>query len=207
MVVSDVHHRVPSTNGAAIARESRCDADLAEIVSAAAEGSADAWRALFGRFTNMISAIARGCRLNDADVAEVHQATWMRMVENIVRIEQPERIGAWLATTAKRESLRVVRQKDRLTLDHEGLLQRADTKMAPVDAGPLAEERLVAVRAAFERLPSHCRRLLSLMSEDDPPSYKEISHALSMPIGSIGPTRGRCLEHLRRILAELAPEL
>jgi RNA polymerase sigma factor (sigma-70 family) len=185
----------------------RSEDELSHLVSAAAAGSSDAWRALFARFSNMVLAIARSCRLNDADVSEVHQVTWLRMVENIGRIEQPERIGAWLATTAKRESLRVVRKKGRVTLDHDGLLLRADTKTKPVDAGPIEEERMLAVRTAFELLPPHCQRLLSLMSGDEPPSYKEISQALSMPIGSIGPTRGRCLDHLRRILREIEPEV
>lgn len=181
--------------------------DLHVLVRAAAAGDSDAWNRLVQRFGTMVIAVARSCRLNDADVAEVHQVVWLRMVENIGRIEQPERIGAWLATTAKRESLRVVRAKGRLTLDHDGLLQRADTTTKPVDAGPIEEERAKAVREAFSRLPAHCQRLLRLMAVDEPLSYKEISRALSMPIGSIGPTRGRCLEHLRKLMDELEPSV
>jgi len=207
MVVGVVRHRDAVASEDTAWALPRSEDELSLLVSAAAEGSSDAWRVLVGRFSNMVLSIARSCRLNDADVSEVHQVTWLRMVENIGRIEQPERIGAWLATTAKRESLRVVRKKRRVTLDHDGLLQRADTKAKPVDAGPIEEVGLLAVRAAFELLPPHCKRLLGLMSGDEPPSYKEISQALSMPIGSIGPTRGRCLDHLRRILREIEPEL
>lgn len=177
--------------------------DLHHLVAAAAAGETEAWNGLVQRFGTMVLAVARSCRLNDADVAEVHQVVWLRMVENIGRIEQPERIGAWLATTAKRESLRVVRARGRMTFDHDGLLQRADAAAKPVDAGPIEEERARAVREAFALLPSHCQRLLSLMAGDEPMSYKEISKTLSMPIGSIGPTRGRCLEHLRRILDQM----
>lgn len=177
--------------------------DLHKVVGAAAAGSAEAWKLLVQRFGNMVIAVARSCRLSDADVAEVHQVVWLRMVENIGRIEQPERIGAWLATTAKRESLRVARMRDRLTFDHDALLQRADTTTKPVDAGTIEEERARAVRKAFAHLPPHCQRLLNLMAGNESMSYKEISRELSMPIGSIGPTRGRCLEHLRRIMDEM----
>lgn len=186
------------------------DADglaLVDVVTAAAEGDTTAWAVLMRRYGNMVMAIARRCRLSEADVAEVHQVTWLRMVENIARIEQPERIGAWLATTAKRESLRVVRSKGRMTYDHDGLLQRADPCAVPLDAGPIGDERAGAVRRAFALLPPHCQRLLSILTKDDQWSYKEISEALAMPIGSIGPTRGRCLERLRRIMEDLGAEV
>lgn len=178
-------------------------AALREVVAAAGDGDPMAWAVLMRRYGNMVMAIARRCRLSEADVSEVHQVTWLRMVENIGRIEQPERIGAWLATTAKRESLRVVRARGRVTFDHEGLLQRADPCAVALDAGPIGEERAAAVRRAFALLPPHCQRLLRILTEDDLPSYKEISRVLAMPIGSIGPTRGRCLERLRRIMEEL----
>lgn len=182
----------------------RCsDADLCAAVASAAAGDAAAWDLLVRQFSNMVMAVARSCRLNDADVAEVHQVTWLRMVENIGRIERPERIGSWLMTTAKRESLRVARVQRRTAPDHEALLQCPDPDAKPVDAGPIAQERCVAVREAYAQLPLQCQRLLGLMVGSDPLSYKEISHLLSMPIGSIGPTRGRCLDHLRRILDQL----
>lgn len=179
------------------------DTGLQRVVADAAGGSAGAWTELMQRFGSMVMAVARSCRLNDADVAEVHQVVWLRLLEHIDRIEQPERVGAWLATTAKRESLRVVRAKGRLTFDHDTLLQRPDTASKPVDSGPIDEEDSRAVREAFALLPAHCQRLLGLLSSDEPMSYRQISEALSMPIGSIGPTRGRCLEHLRRIMASM----
>jgi RNA polymerase sigma factor (sigma-70 family) len=181
--------------------------DPTEMVTAAASGDPRAWATLTRRFGGMVMAIARSCRLNEADVAEVHQVTWMRMVKNIDRIEQPERIGAWLATTAKRESLRIARSKSRLAFDHEALMDRPDTQAKALDDGLLSQERAEAVRRAFELLPPHCRRLLNILAGEDPPSYKEISTILSMPIGSIGPTRGRCLEHLRRIMEELGADV
>lgn len=182
---------------------SPADAELCAIVAAASRGDASAWDILVRRFGNMVKAVARSCRLDDADVADVQQMTWLRLVENIGRIEHPERIGPWLATTAKREGLRVVRAHQRVVPDHDVLAGSADPDDLPLDAGPLAAERSVLLHQAFALLPPHCKRLLGVMARDDPPSYREISALLSMPIGSIGPTRGRCLDHLRRILAQL----
>jgi RNA polymerase sigma factor (sigma-70 family) len=176
--------------------------DLTGIVADAVKGSQPAWNTLLERFGPMVNAIARSCRLSAADVADVHQSTWVRLVENIHRIEQPERIGAWLATTARRESLSVVRSRSRVSFDNNALDYLPDLDIKPPDAGPLADERSSAVREAFAQLPSHCQRLLNILSSSDPPSYREISTTLDMPIGSIGPTRGRCLAHLRRILEE-----
>jgi RNA polymerase sigma factor (sigma-70 family) len=182
------------------------DQELADIVAAAAAGDQRAWVHLTKRFNNMILAIARSCRLADADVGEVSQTAWLRLVENIDRIEQPGRIGAWLATTARRESLRIVRAKARIAFDFESFERVADLNSPGLDAGVLAEERSDAMREAYAKLPPRCQRLLGLLSGSDPPSYKEVSEILSMPIGSIGPTRGRCLEHLRRILLGISAE-
>ena len=185
----------------------REDSDLSEIVGAAAAGDQRAWEELTARFGSMVMGIARYCRLNDADVGEVFQTTWLRLVENITRIEQPERIGAWLATTSRRESLRLVRKRSRVTLYGDLLAELPDDDAPAPDARPLAEERAVIVREAYSRLPSRCQRLLGMMSGDANPSYKEISEILGMPIGSIGPTRGRCLERLGRIIEELGVTL
>jgi RNA polymerase sigma factor (sigma-70 family) len=176
---------------------------VTDVMAGATAGDPGAWRDLTDRFGGMVMAIARSCRLNEADVAEVHQVTWLRLVENIDRINQPDRIGGWLATTARRESLRIVRSKARLSLDHDMVNRLPDTESRPLDARLLSDESAELVQEAFARLPAHCQRLLGILSGDDPPSYKEVSRMISMPIGSIGPTRGRCLEHLRRIMEEL----
>ncbi len=181
--------------------------DLPAVVAAAVDGRSWAWEELLRRFGGMVVAVARSCRLNEADVGDVHQVTWLRLVEHIDRVEQPERVGAWLATTARRESLRLVRVRGRVSIDHDALLQRCDPAAEPLDTGPLAAERADAVQRAFAQLPPHCRRLLGILAGSDAPSYKEISKALAMPIGSIGPTRGRCLERLRRILEEQGAEV
>ena len=182
-------------------REDTDQGDLTRVVGEAAAGVGAAWEILVDRFGGLVIAIARRCRLSDADVAEVSQTTWLRLVENVDRIEQPERLGAWLATTSRRESLRIATRRVVLSATDEVYLM-ADDDVDPLDAGLLKDEQLRMIRIATERLAPRCRRLLGLLMGDDDLPYNEIAEQLSMPIGSIGPTRGRCLEHLRQILAE-----
>jgi RNA polymerase sigma factor (sigma-70 family) len=145
-------------------------------------------------------AIARAHRLSAADAADVSQTTWLRLLEHLGRIEQPERIGAWLATTARRESLHVLRMTGRQTpngYDFD-VLPDVAAAVAP-DRGLLRSENAELVGTLVERLPVRSQLLLRLLSADSPLSYKDISEALCMPIGSIGPTRARALEQLRRL--------
>jgi RNA polymerase sigma factor (sigma-70 family) len=165
------------------------DAELIEVVAQARAGG-------------LVIAIARRCRLSDADVAEVSQTTWLRLVENLDRIEQPERLGGWLATTSRRESLRIATRRA-VVSPSEAVYLMVDDEADPLDAALLREEQARAIRLAAERLSPHCRRLLGVLMSDDDLPYKAIAEQLNMPIGSIGPTRGRCLEHLRQILAEM----
>lgn len=178
------------------------DLDVADVFELAQSGDRAAWEELVQRFGPLVSAVARRCRLNEADVAEVCQTTWLRLVENLDRIEQPDRIGAWLATTSRRESLRIATRRANVVAG-DTLSQMPDTEAETLDAGVLREEQAVAIRAAAQKLPPRCKRLLGLLMGHDELSYKEISEMLAMPVGSIGPTRGRCLAHLRRLLADL----
>lgn len=179
---------------------------LADVVTSAAQGDQEAWEHLSKRFGQMILAIARNHRLGDADIGEVFQTTWLRLVENIARIEQPDRIGAWLATTARRESLRIIRGKARMAYNDLAADQLPDLNIPSVETALLREEGSAIVQQAYAKLPPRCQRLLGLLAMSDLPSYQDISKLLNMPIGSIGPTRGRCLDHLRRLLHEVASE-
>ena len=155
------------------------------------------------RFSGMIAATGRRYRLSPADVSELQQTTWLRLVENLHRIEQPERVGGWLATTARRESLALLRRASKYRSGADQMLANmADKHLPEPDARPIAEERNVVVRAAWEQLRPRCQELLSLLIEDDPMGYKDLSKLLDMPVGSIGPTRSRCLEYLRRNVEE-----
>src|SRR3954469_8464622 len=168
--------------------------DVAELVRAAAEGDQDAWNGLVDRFNGLVWSVARSHRLPAADAADVVQTTWLRLVEHLDRLQDPERVGAWLATTARRESLRALRHSARQMPTEE--LPETPTD-AQVGSAVLEAERDQALWKAFGGLSERCQSLLRILVADPPPSYEEIASALDMPIGSIGPTRARCLERLR----------
>jgi RNA polymerase sigma factor (sigma-70 family) len=176
---------------------------VASLVARAGEGDGRAWEELVGRFGGMIAATGRRYGLTPADVAELQQTTWLRLVENLHRIEQPERVGGWLATTARRESLQLLRRASKYHAGADQMLANMPDRHLPEpDARPIAEERDAVLAAAWGRLKPRCQELLTLLVTDDPTSYKDLSKLLDMPVGSIGPTRARCLEHLRRLIAE-----
>ena len=129
------------------------------------------------------------------------QTTWMRLIEHIDRIEQPARVGSWLAATARNECLRHVAARKRIVLVREDdEFDGADHYGPTVDEALLAAEQARDVRAAMANLPLEWQRLMELLMADPAPSYAEISDQLGLPVGSIGPTRGRCLARLRVLL-------
>jgi RNA polymerase sigma factor (sigma-70 family) len=170
----------------------------AQLVYAAAQGDQQAWDALVERYAGRVWAIARGVyRLGPTDAADVSQTTWLRLVENLNRIRDPESVGAWLAETAKNECLRLLRHAGRFVLDGEVDLD-AVANDPPPGAEMFLTERDDALWRAIEGLSERCRSLMRLLMADPAPSYDEVAAVLDMPIGSIGPTRARCLDQLRR---------
>ena len=199
--------RQPAEGALAPAGHSNChslgSAMVPVLVEAAKDGDPAAWGELVARFDGMIAATGRRYRLTPADVAELQQTTWLRLVENIHRVEQPERVGGWLATTARRESLLLLKRAEKYRSGADQILVNMPDKHLPdPDARPIARERDAVVQAAWEHLKPRCQELLSLLVADDPLGYRHLSDLLQMPIGSIGPTRARCLEHLRRLIEE-----
>jgi RNA polymerase sigma factor (sigma-70 family) len=172
-----------------------------ELFRRAEAGDRDAWNAIVDRYTKLLWSVARAHRLGDADAADVVQTTWLRLVEHFGRVEDPECLPGWLATTARRECLRTLRRSGReLVGDREDALQEVvDDQAAPVDARLLTEERDIALWGCFQRLSERCQRLLRILMATPPPDYRTVSVALGVPVGSIGPTRGRCLDQLRRL--------
>jgi RNA polymerase sigma factor (sigma-70 family) len=177
-------------------------------VVAATAGDQGAWDALVDRFARTVWAVARGYRLSAADAADVSQTTWLRLVEHLHRIEQPERVGAWLVTTARRESLRLMRLRSRQVLAGDDFNDRPDPAPAKSPEHNItARERRHLVEGLVEQLPDRSQALIRSMSNDSRLSYREISEALGMPIGSIGPTRARALEQLRRLASQAGIEM
>ena len=168
---------------------------VAALVRAAASGDRAAWDALVDQYASLVWSVTRAHRLSDADAADVSQTTWLRLVERLDGLREPERVGAWLATTARRECLRTLGGRQReVVADLDALPGGEDGAGTAL----LERERAAVMRSAFARLGERCQRLLRVLMADPAPGYDEVAAALDMPIGSIGPTRARCLERLRR---------
>lgn len=179
--------------------------EAGELVRRAAGGDHVAWTGLVDAYGGLVAYVVRGHRLDNRDSGDVIQTTWLRLVEHIGRLQDPDRVGAWLVTTARRESLRVKSRSARTLLvgDQADLERRGDAGgQAGVDADLLREEQEQAVQVALGLLPEPHQRLMRMLMLDPAPSYEEISAALSIPVGSIGPTRMRCLAKLRRSMGE-----
>ena len=175
--------------------------DVAQLVRRAAEGDHWAWERLVDQYARLIWAMTRDFKLGESDAADVFQATWLRLLEHIDRIEQPARVGSWLAATARHECLRSLSARKKVMLVHDDVTLKDGVAHEPeIDERLLSEERAQAVRDALSRLPWRWRRLVEMLMADPPVPYTEISDQLGLPVGSIGPTRGRCLERLRVLL-------
>jgi RNA polymerase sigma factor (sigma-70 family) len=176
--------------------------ETSQLVGRAGAGDQAAWSELVDRYGAMVWAIARRCGLGPQDAADVSQVVWLHLVQHLGSLRQPERVGAWLATTAKRESLRVGKLRGReVPMAGERGPDRPEPLEAAPEAGLLAAEQNAELWRAFGSLPGRCQRLLRLLTADPPLGYAEVARVLGMPIGSIGPTRARCLGCLRRHLA------
>jgi RNA polymerase sigma factor (sigma-70 family) len=172
-----------------------------ELLVRARTGDVVAWEALVDRFGGRLWAIARAYRIDPSDAADICQVTWLQLATNMDRIREPECVGIWLATTARNECFRLLRRQRREVPTDDDALATDDEVVPPAESRILAGERERAVWDAVETLPPNCRRLIRLMMADPPATYEEIMSALDMPKGSIGPTRRRCLEKLRRRLS------
>jgi RNA polymerase sigma factor (sigma-70 family) len=175
-------------------------AALRRLVGAAAAGDEAAWNALVDRFSPLVYAIVRGFRIDAAAAADVYQTVWLRLVEHLGRLREPERLGAWLSATTRNECLRTLRLAGRQLPSGDGAtFERADPA-GHVDARLLRSERDAALWHEFESLPDRCRQLLRVVIADPPPSYEEVAAALGLSVGSVGPYRKRCLQQLRALV-------
>ena len=186
------------------------DGFVERLVEEAAAGDAAAWNALVRAYGRLVWAVALREVHSPRDAADVSQTTWLRLVEHIDRLNDPARVGAWLATTARREGRRVAAKARRMApTEDERLHAHVDGERArlvngtpDVESTLLRSETAAAVDKAIARLGDRDQRLLRLLMQEPALPYSTISGALHMPIGSIGPTRARCLAKLRVFLAD-----
>jgi RNA polymerase sigma factor (sigma-70 family) len=182
------------------ARPVRNEQLVTDLVIRARSGDKLAWDALVERYAPLIWSICRRYRLGRADADDVGQSVWVHLVDQLAELRDPAALPGWLATTTRRECVRILR--DARGPDSAGQLRDAentpDEQAVTAEQELLVAERRAALREAFAELPSCCQRLIAALTEDPPVPYTEISARLGLAVGSIGPNRGRCLDKLRR---------
>ena len=180
--------------------------DLAQLVGKAAGGDQAAWNEIVGRFGGRVWAICRLYRLRPADAADVFQQTWLRVLQNLDSLRDPGRLGAWIGTTCRHEALAALRLAKRAQpVGDPRLLDLAADPVEDPEPPAMVADRDAELWRAFHRLSERCQQILRLLVvdvEDGRPSYELAAAALHIPVGSLGPTRGRCLDRLRRFLTE-----
>ena len=174
--------------------------DNATLLARVAEGDQSAWRRVIDEYDGLVRSVAASFRLQTADVHDVAQTTWLRLLQNVRAIREPERLAGWLAVTASRESLAVLRRSSRL----RPLPMVDETPDATVDPARDVADRDEAqdLWAAVAELSPRQQRLLIALFREELDSYNDVAATCAMPIGSIGPTRARALSRLRSKLAD-----
>jgi len=178
----------------------RDDPCVIDLVIRARDGDKSAWDELVERYAPLVWSICRRFGIANLDIDDVGQTVWLRLLEQLPLLREPAALPGWLATTTRRECLRVLgvaQQHERRRASVEPGDQ-VDQDAASIDEQLLDEERDAVLREAFRQLPMRCQQLLSMLIQDPPVSYGEISARLGIPVGGIGPTRARCLRKLRR---------
>ncbi|GAA1397216.1 sigma-70 family RNA polymerase sigma factor [Kitasatospora putterlickiae] len=174
---------------------------LNELVDDCIAGNPDSWSRIVERYTPLIWAIARGHRLSTADCEDVSQTTWMRVIQHLGKLRDPEKLSQWIAVSARRESLKHIEKSGRTSpVGDSPVLDRSEPSGNHPEEVALAKERDNEVLVAYCALSPKCQALLGLLVTDPPMSYDEISATLGMPRGSLGPIRARCLTHLAKLL-------
>jgi RNA polymerase sigma factor (sigma-70 family) len=174
----------------------------ADLLLGISNGNPAAWDKIFRRYGKLVSTTVRSFRLQEADALDAIQMTWLRLAENAHEVQFPERVGGWLATTARRECLRIL-HKDKLGPNFTDVAAETVSEASP---GP--EQRTIdahttqTLRTLIDELSPLRRSLIRMLFTDDPCSYAKVSQIVGIPLGGIGPTRARTLRHLRNRLDE-----
>lgn len=188
---------LPGTQeGADVESGARWSASAAAFV-AWRDGDETALEELVRALSPVLWQVVRATGLDRAQAEDVVQTTWLALVKGADTISTPQAVAGWLCTTARREAWRVSKKDKRETAtEDETLAPALPHADSPEHAVVLADDHALLL-ACLERLNERCRRLLRIVAAGARPDYQEISRTLGMPIGSIGPTRARCLDKLR----------
>ncbi|MFC5052491.1 sigma-70 family RNA polymerase sigma factor [Saccharothrix xinjiangensis] len=174
----------------------------AALVVAARTGSHDALNALVAELTPLVWHVARGNGLDQATAEDVVQTVWLSLLRHLDRLQEPRAVAGWLIVATRREAQRAWRdQNGRAALSTDSALDMPDDRWLP-EAEALKDDRDRRLWQAFNKMTRKCQELLRLTVLAGRAEYRAVAEALSMPRGSIGPTRGRCLNTLRQRLED-----
>lgn len=193
--------RARTTPTSRFVRHAPQDADpVVALLRSARAGDDRAWDHLHDRFAPMLRRIARSYRLSPIDVEDVVQNSWLALINNIDRLREPAAVAGWLATTTRRECLRLLQRPMRecLVADIDDSDGRGDSTFADPERAVMAAEQRVALGNALATLPDRHRKLMTMLVAEPNMDYQGLSTALAMPVGSIGPIRARSLARLKR---------
>jgi RNA polymerase sigma factor (sigma-70 family) len=175
----------------------------AELLRSAGRGDERAWAEIVLRYEGMVSAIVRSYRMQDADARDAEQRTWLRLVEHRGAVRDPERLGGWLATTASRECLRILRENRVVVTDE---LEAVPDPVPAVEDQVVDADTVARLWTIVSDLPPRGRTIMTELFAEEPRPYAEVARETGIPIGSLGPSRARLIERVRRAFDMDAPD-
>jgi RNA polymerase sigma factor (sigma-70 family) len=175
------------------------------LLHRADQGDPSAWEQILSRYSGVVWATVRSFRLQHADALDAVQTTWLRLAENLHRIQRPESLGGWLTTTASRECLHILYRAQRVTTVAGTILDAAADPATGPEQQVIVGHTVHMLWQLIATLPPRQRQLLQELFSDEPPSYTELAARIDIPVGSIGPIRHRALGRIRRMLQDHDP--
>jgi RNA polymerase sigma factor (sigma-70 family) len=166
-----------------------------QLLRSAGGGDEQAWTEIVERYRGLVSAVVRSYRLQDADAHDAEQRTWLRLVEHRDAVRDPERLGGWLATTASRECLRIFRESRAVVTDE---LDAVADPHRTVEDQVVDADTVSRLWMIVSALPPRGRTIMMELFAEEPRSYAEVAQATGIPIGSLGPSRARLIDRVRR---------
>lgn len=173
--------------------------DEAALLTRVNDGDEDAWNELVDHYAGLVWSVARSFRLSQASTDDVVQTVWLRLAEYSARIREPKRLASWLATATRHEALRVIRGHQR-SVPHADFAEASEPTARSIEDIVTDDVTVKAVMQAFDHLAPADQQLLRLLCTVPPLDYQTIADMLGRSIGSIGPSRARCIDKLRRLL-------
>lgn len=176
--------------------------DVEALVKKCRAGDSDAWNSLVDQCQALVYSIAIKHGLESDDAADVFQVTFQALYSSLDRIRVDATVPKWLAVTAARESLQIIRRRKRMVETDDSTLEEVlESEEKDAEVSALESWQSVALKSAIGEMAGRCRDLLRLLYYEEMP-YEKIADETGIPVGAIGPTRSRCLDKLRKTLLE-----